>query len=168
MDKIQELYQNYAFMDSNEVGGRSEAECGATINGISTKYPLYRSAILERTYETPYNWYLLVFKPFNDSYERCLNWYLFKGIDQCRKKLGRCESYLMTREIDSTKVHVNAVACTSFDLTLYHNKNYCNKYKMHVQQLLSPFDREKAVDYIIKESSTRPWREYLDYIEYVR
>ena len=73
--------------------------------------------IPDRTYEAPYKWYFITFKPFNSTYEKNIDFYTHKGIDHCRKKVGKVDAYIFTREIDATKTHINCLCVSNRDLT---------------------------------------------------
>lgn len=156
IDELQHLYTAHAFLEEDV--GCSEAETGATT--------LWGN-LLTRTYESPFKWYFVVFKPFNRAYERDPAYFKHKGLSKCRDLFKRPEAILLTKETQATKVHVNALVCTSQDLLSKHQSAYCNKYKLHVSKLEQPTDRHRVLDYITKESLSRTFELYRDYIYYI-
>lgn len=153
MEELLEQYSEYAFIDQAEPEAEANAEAGAIVKWAQ---------IIERTYEEPDKWYLVVFKPFNKTYSKWLEWYTFKGLDNCRKYFKRPTAYIMTREIEAQKVHINALVCTStppVDGVVYNNK-----YKVYVSELSTLGDRRRVLAYITKEFRNRPYNLYLDYL----
>lgn len=172
--EIQELFSEYAFKDIGPCGteAQANAEAGAITNG-PFKEPIEQSQqwledraviydLIKRSYEEPIKWYLVVAKPFDRTYKKDPHWYEVKGLDALRKKLGKSCAYVGTREICATKVHVNFVVASP-QLKVEDGTN-THKYKLSVQQLKSPCDRLRALDYICKESLSRPFKRYLDYL----
>lgn len=159
MEDLQELYSSYSFLsdppksEARGVEDVGEASLPMSLNG--------------RTYESPYEWYLVVFKPYNDKYLKDPEWFKVKAMDACRKMFRSPREVYMTREIEANKVHINAVVCTSQELLHRHEKTYCNKYKLHVSWLERRADRENALAYIQKEAYKRPFTKYLDYYNYI-
>lgn len=117
--------------------------------------------LAKRTYEVPLRWYFLTFKPFDKNYERDIEEYLYKGFDHCRKKIGKVEILIMTREIEAKKVHINVLCASDRRLdTLLHQK-HTNRYFIYCQECVSAWDTFK---YIFKESNARYFHKYLDYV----
>lgn len=162
IDKIQEMYQNYAFLPMT--GSAGEAVTEAT---IPTVYSMGKQ-LVERSYEKPNKWYYLVFKPFDRAYARDIDFFKVKGLDKCRKILKHPTSYIITREIEANKVHINMIVCTQEDLSQKDGSNYCSKYKIFARELKSTGDRLRVLDYITKEASVRSFTKYLDYLIYTR
>lgn len=151
-------YQEYAFIDEDHPPeGGANAEPGAI---AYWEHDMER--IINRSYEGPCKWYLVVFKPFNKSYAKWGDWYTYKGLDSCRKYFKRPRAYILTREIKAEKVHINALVCT--ERPPVHQAVYNNKYKLHVSELSQLGDRHRVLTYITKESRVRPFNLYLDYI----
>lgn len=120
--------------------------------------------IITRSYELPDSWYFLTFKPFDKHYERDLEFYTRKGLDHCRKKIGKVKAYIITREIQATKIHINVLCVTDRNLLKLHEKK-TNKYFIHCQALgRSQRDRDHVLGYILKESKTRFFRNFDDYV----
>lgn len=169
---LQELYNEYSFIDSSgtaeakTIAGEAEDEASIKWHHLSDSLGQKMGAIIKRSYERPIYWYLVVFKPYNKAYEKDIDWFKVKGIDKCRKLFKRPSCYLLTREILSQKVHVNAIVATSQDLIVQHDQSYCNKYKLHVQMLHNLSDRLFALTYVTKEREQRSFVNYLDYIIY--
>jgi len=117
--------------------------------------------IVERSYEDPEEWYFLTFKPFNKNYDRDIDFYCTKGLDHSRKKIGKVSAYIMTREIYAQKVHINMLCVSARPLDLlFHNKK-TNKYYIYAEKCN---DRRQVFQYIIKESKTRNFIKYKDYV----
>lgn len=125
------------------------------------------SALTQRSYELPYRWYYVVFKPFNDSYSKDPYVYEYP--------LGTCSDYIRskselsisTREIKAAKVHVNSLVVSRQDLTRLDGTNITKrglKYKLHVSLLESRQHRQNTLEYILKESAIRPFILYTDHI----
>ncbi len=135
----------------------SLSEADAKVNSLYKKH-------INRSYEYAH-WYYIVFSPLNTPYLTHYDWYQTKGLDYCRKKLGKCHTYLCTRELESdtvSKTHINALCCTNNDLLKYNGKIYGHKYYMHVQ--LCNDDRNRVLDYITKDFKYRRELLYLDYV----
>lgn len=158
---IQEQYTEYAFI--MQQNGESEARCSEAKIEASTKWLQPMKAIIHRSYEET-NWYLVVFKPYDKAYEKDKDWFAVKGLDSCRKLFKKPEAYILTREVNASKIHVNAIVATKIDMSYKHDKTYCNRYKIHVSQLRHVSDRISALDYITKESKDRTFVKYLDYL----
>ena len=107
-------------------------------------------------------WYLLVFKPYNDSYARRYSWYADKGLQHVQRKLNKfCKGkFLITRETIADKVHINALISCEKDLTEWHERA-TKDYKVYAQPVI---DRRKAYEYITKEAHIRKFIMYTDYI----
>lgn len=94
------------------------------------------------------NIFYLVFKPKNKNYnsQKCF-------MDHVRKKVGKFDVLIITREINSSKVHYNVLVRTSEDLTGLHDTQdsrfyiWCKSVKKD--------DIYKVHEYIIKESKVR-------------
>lgn len=115
-----------------------------------------------RTYED-HKCFFIVFKPYNKAYADDKEWFEFKGMDRIRKSINE-QHYFITREVDSAKIHINMVVYSQKDLvSLLHEKSRLNKYFMSCSELKTKGDRERVVNYITKESTTRQFRKYLDY-----
>ncbi len=156
---IQKLYQNYSFIETHEgVGG--EAVAGAITQWLTHRAHLYST--IKRTYENPAKWYFIVAKPFNKPYEKDPSWYLTKGLDAIRKKCGKTQFALFTRETDAAKVHINGLIVS--DSLPFSDGYNTNKYKISVSALSGIDDRRRILDYITKESLDRTFIKYLDYL----
>lgn len=153
-------YTEYAFMDPSEAGSANEVETGAH---QLMDYDNAKS-VVSRTYESPVQWYFVVWKPFNRAYEKDPDFFRVKGLDKCRQMFKKPNAYVVTRETESTKVHINAVVATSQPLDAKHETSYCNKYKVHVQRLSTLGDRLDVLSYITKENRDRSFTKYLDYL----
>lgn len=92
--------------------------------------------------------YFMVFKPMNEHYDPHFN-----GMDAMRKYIGKVDHLIITREINSAKVHYNAMIWTDRDMTIKHEKHTKRYYVYCV--CISGADRFKVHDYIVKESHTR-------------
>ena len=117
---------------------------------------------VDRSYERPFRWFYLTFKPYNKNYERDIDFYLRKGFDYARKKIGKVKFFTMTREINAKKVHLNVLCCTDRPLEKLHNQK-TNKYFIHCQECPRMLDRQLVLDYILKEARTRYFHKYIDY-----
>lgn len=118
--------------------------------------------IVSRTYEKPFKWYFLTFKPFDKGYIKDNLFYQKKGIDHARKKIGRVEAYYITREIKATKTHINALVCSDRDLSGLHEKK-TNKYFIYCEEVKNRFD---VFEYIFKESKERYFNKNIDFAIY--
>lgn len=154
-------YKNYAFIYdpiidcSSEAGGEGEAGAGAMT------YMHDMNDIINRSYEEPFKWYFIVYKPYDRAYEKQPDWFQARGIDRVRKSL-KSPAYILTRELLATKTHIN-VLMASCDPPL-DNTDLCNKYKLHVSELPTLGDRQRVLHYITKENTSRPFVKYQDYI----
>lgn len=116
-------------------------------------------------------WYYVVFKPMNRPYEEDPSWYLYMGIDNCRKKLLSPSRYILTLErLDVAKAHINALCRSDKDLhNLLNGRKYLNKYYMTVIPVEPGIaNRERVLQYILKESSKRTFKLYRDVLFYNR
>lgn len=154
MDNIEKLYSEYAFINPSEAEGEGEAVTGAITNMLQ---------VIKRSYED-HKWYFVVFKPFNRAYDKNPDWFAIKGLDHCRKMFKSPAAYILTREVNAEKIHINALVCTKENVCLRHDKSYCNKYKIHVNEMTSVCDRHRVLAYITKENTSRPYVNYLDYL----
>lgn len=160
------LYNDYAFID--ERTGKGEDRAGGAVVEAMTNWYHLMEGIVANTYELPVRWYLVIFKPYNAPYGRDPDFFKVKGIDKCRKLFRKPLAYVVTREVEAEKVHVNAIVATEQKLESQHDRSYCSKYKLHVQQLNTLGDRQRALVYITKEHKQRTFIKYLDYITYSR
>lgn len=161
------LYNEYSFIDDERTGKGEDRAGGAVVEAMTNWYHLMEG-IVENTYELPVQWYLVIFKPYNRPYERDPDFFKVKGLDKCRKLFRKPQAYVVTREVEAEKVHVNAIVATAQQLENLHDQSYCSKYKLHVQILHSLGDRRRALAYITKEHKMRTFTKYLDYISYSR
>ena len=159
INQVRAMYSEYAFIDDNGTVRAKPAQAKPKAEA-TTKW----DHIVERSYEEPVKWYLIVFKPYDKPYGRDPAFFIHRGLDKCRKLLKRPHAYVMTREIKAAKVHVNAIAATSQDILRHHDQSYCSKYKIHVQLLHNLGDRRRALAYITKESNERTFEKYRDYL----
>lgn len=150
-------YKDYAFIDDPPI---TESEAKPEL-GALTLLNHNMETIISRSYENS-TWYYVVFKPFNKTYTKMLDWYTIKGLDSCRKYFKKPEVYILTREIDAEKIHINALVCTRtppVDGSVYNNK-----YKLHVSELSTLGDRMRVLTYVTKEFYNRSFYQYLDYL----
>lgn len=121
--------------------------------------------VTNRTYESPYKWYFLTFKPFNSTYDSHHEFYQKKCLDHCRKKMGLVEAYIITRETGATKTHVNILCVTTRDLAEeLHNKK-TNRYYIYCQTAIN---RHDCLAYMLKEAKERRFNHYEDYVFYCK
>lgn len=160
--KIQQLYQEYAFLPDPQP---KASDCSEAEMNVSTIW----QTIIDRTYEAPYKWYFIVFAPIDRAYAQDPDFFRIKGLDKCRSMFKKPQAYILTREIlDCAKIHVNALVCTDQDLLKRNTKIFCNKYYVHAQLV----DRHhsslnKVLSYITKESKKRrTLYKYLDYLHW--
>lgn len=123
--------------------------------------------LIDRSYEQPYNWYYLVFAPFNDTYD--VNKYaicLSKTVDYLRKS-KHVSVTISSREILSQKIHTNHLVCSDEDLyELLHGKSVTTrglKYRVNVQCLDAYQNRLQVLHYIFKEANLRDYQIYTDH-----
>lgn len=156
MNTIQDEYQSYAFISDNT---KTEG-CGTEgVVGASTKY----DHILSRTYEDG-QWYFMTFKPYDKAYEKDKDWFQVKGMDACRRKVGKVSAGLYTRETEATKTHINCLVHSLKPLLPLHETSMSNKYKIFCTEASTLFDRSQILAYITKEELHRTYTKYLDYI----
>lgn len=118
--------------------------------------------ITDRSYEHPYRWFFLTFKPFNKTYSKYHDFYQKKGLDHCRLYIRKhVKSYIMTKEIDATKTHINALVVSDKDLLSLLHEDKTNKYFIFCEECI---DRHNTLKYIIKESHTRYFYKFKDYV----
>lgn len=154
MPDIQEQYQEYAFLPDPALP-RDAIEDVVEDSTIGLQ-------IVNRTYEQ--KWYFIVYAPYDKSYAKDPEWYQVKALDYCRQKLRQAKAYVLTRETEANKTHINALVCSSFDYNTLHGKTLAHKFKRHVTELKTPADRHNVLRYIQKESAKRSFIKYLDYI----
>lgn len=147
---------------------QAEPSEGADVTGANITWTSKWNSYVDRTYELPYRWFYVCFKPFNKAYGKDPNWFAYKGLDKCRKFFKKPEVLLMTREIDAAKIHINALVCTKEDLTRHDQAIYSNKYKVSVFLCDTTLYKQNVSTYIRKESMTRTFERYLDYYIYNR
>jgi len=116
--------------------------------------------IVDRTYEDPFKWYFITFKPFNNTYEKNIDFYTHKGIDHCRKKLGKVDAYIFTRETDAMKTHINCLCVSNRDLSNLLHEKKTNKYFIYCKET---DDRTAVLKYILKEAKHRRFEQFIDY-----
>lgn len=172
MELLQKDFEIYAFLEEPSETPEAKligAEGGDNdtiythINTLLELDLIDMKAIVDRTYEIP-KWYYIVFAPFNEAYRKDTSWYASKGLDKCRQKFNHPSAYILSRETQATKIHINALVATTENLNRYHEKNYTSKYKMHVQELKSLADRLKVFEYMMKERHVREFHKYMDYL----
>lgn len=156
---------------SNEVV--SKTSDGAHIHMDTFKMPNYNIMnnyarlmrdicyITMRTYERPHKWFFLTFKPFNSTYDDNFDFYQNKCLDHCRKKLGNVDAYIITRETKATKTHVNILCVTTRALGNELNEAKTNRYYIYCKEARC---RHDCLRYILKESKTRYFKKYIDYV----
>lgn len=151
MNNLQEMYQEYAFIEPSEAGS-------VPATGLAGALPY-----ILRTYEGC-RWYYIVFKPFDRSYAKKPKWYLERGLEKCFKYILNPEFAIYTRErMDCAKVHINGLVCSRLILDL-DGKNYCNKYRISCAELDTLGDRRRVLTYICKEEmESNPWEAFIDY-----
>lgn len=135
----------------------------------TTLYDNYCS-LIKRTYEEPYHWYYIVFKPFNDSYnpikyQNCLS----IVSDYCRTL---SDVGILSREILSAKIHANALILTyDKDISHLHGKNITKrglKYKLSVELVIGYTHRSNVLGYMFKEADIRDFSLYFDHMSFYR
>lgn len=168
MFDIQDLYQEYAFINPSGAAERPE-EIPEEFTGAATQWDIHQSAmytVIGRTYDNPKKWYFVVAKPFNDAYAKHFAWYEHKGLDAIKKKIGKADVIIGTKEIKAAKVHVNFLVCC--DSLPFEDGCNTRKYKLAVYELAHIGDRERVLAYILKESEDRTFVQYSDYVLYIR
>lgn len=143
---------------SNTQSGQDE------VAETKSEVELLFNCTINRTYESPVQWYYMTFTPFKDQYAKSLDWYTFKGLDVCRKLVSKDKAYLITREIEATAIHINILVASDRNLERYHLDCYKGKYKIFVQRLSQSIDRHNVLTYVTKEALNRPFKLYLDYL----
>lgn len=115
---------------------------------------------IQRSYESPYYWYQVVFKPFDNKYDANPEWFRDKSLDYAFKYFKRAQVKIVTREVNASKIHINALVCT--DRPLVHGRNL-NRHKLYVSRLPDIGSRLRVFDYMVKERFDRPFYHYKDY-----
>lgn len=103
------------------------------------------------------NWYLIVFAPLNKTYDD-----KFVAFDHIRKKCcTSLDSYIITKEVNATKIHWNLLINSSRDLLKFHGE-HTNKFFIHVQHIKSGTHWD-VYDYITKEFNmdSKIYNEYI-------
>jgi len=121
------------------------------------------SALTSRTYEQPFDWYYICFKPFNDSYGPKYDDCIGRLYDWIRPK--SCLS-IITKEILATKIHANALVVSDKDLLALDGTNIQKrglKYKLSVTLIEGRGHRDNVLRYIFKEALHREYKIYSDY-----
>lgn len=160
--ELQNQYNEYSFIDSSEAR-EVEDESEAITKWYNTY--AYIQQLSKRSYESPFRWYFVIFKPFNKSYSKDRDWFMHKSLDSTRKYFKKPRVLIGTKEIEAAKVHVNWLVCT--DQKLVDGRN-TSRHKLKVIELGDIGDRRRILDYILKEASLRQFQEYKDYIIYPR
>lgn len=106
-------------------------------------------------------WYLLVFSPMDAPYDISKQWFDQRGLDTIYKKFDKFDKYIVTKEIDSKKVHFNVLVNSLKDYSLWNGKKYNHKFHCHAQRVI--WHRQKVLEYIIKEAKRRPYHLYVDF-----
>ncbi len=148
-----------------EVGAKPMDKIYLNIVQRKTKYVpyMYRSHS-----ESESIFYFVVFKPLNLPYLKDTSWFKYKGMDKCRQKMPSGSFLVLTKETQSTKVHVNALIHTNVDMTTFNGKICFHKYKMYVTEVTDDRkDRLRVLSYMFKENESRPFNKYRDYLEYL-
>lgn len=117
--------------------------------------------ICRRTYELPFKWYYLVFAPYNAPYAKDKEWYNTKGLDACRKKVTSCESFFLTKEIEASKVHINALCLSTKSLAELNGKGILGKYRIYAEECYSA---SRTFHYMTKEFRYRNPVLFKDYL----
>jgi len=146
----------------NEYDGPSEEDEFPTHCYFHNYNEVYNSVryLVDRTYEKPYLWYFMTFKPFNKNYDVNLKWYRNKGFDHVRKKIGKVKCYIMTKEIMAKKAHINVLCVSERPLDTFLHDTNTKYYRIFCDPCRN---RHAALDYIIKESHHRYFTQMLDY-----
>ena len=121
--------------------------------------------ITRRSYELPFRWFFLTFKPFNSTYDDNFDFYQNKCIDHCLNKLGKVEGYIITREIKATKTHINILCVTTRALSIELHEKKTNRYFIYCAEAVC---KHTCLLYILKESKERVFKKYLDYAFFCR
>lgn len=119
---------------------------------------------LRRCYESPINCYYLVAVPLCAKYEKNKALYTNKCLDLVRKSFKDPEDYVLTREVNATKVHVNVLIWTKEDVVKRFHQKVVGKYGYHVQVVPHISDRIRVMEYMFKEAKTRNFYKYIDYV----
>lgn len=138
-------------------------------NFISKKSLFKRMPILpcdpvpDMTYEKGH-WYYIVFAPFNKGYDPDYN--AFDYIRKYIKKYFKADTYVITRERISAKVHFNVLFhCESDSLVRDYGGKSLTRFKLNVQFLNTHRDRKTVYQYITKEyyKLQQQWTRYCDF-----
>lgn len=105
--------------------------------------------IIMRSFEPPMELFMFQFKPFNKTYKPHYDF-----MDQLRKKIGKHEVVIITREINAAKVHYNALVISkTLKAEKFHDKQ-TNNHKIYCVKCPMA-DKYKVHNYITKESKVR-------------
>lgn len=161
MNTIQDEYQEYAFIGPAVPARTTRIEEGR----VSIQWD-----IINRTYEEG-SWYFIVFAPFNAAYAKDTTYFNTKGMNRVNdlfRKDMKIDACMLTKEINATKVHINALVHSQSDLSKLHLKHCYNRYNMFVSILPTLSDRKNVLHYILKEEQERTFTKYVDYIQWNR
>lgn len=128
---------------------------------LSTKIP--DEFKVDRTYEGALNYYI-VFAPLSTHIDRKTD---MKDIEKyCRDKYAY-ERICVSREKISKRIHYNVLITTKKN-PLEQNGRIVKKYYMNVQHVSNLGGVKKVLQYILKESKHREYKEDIDYYVYKR
>lgn len=115
----------------------------------------------------PRIWFIVA-SPYNRNYNKKQRFYQRNCFDYLRKyfDLRLPQKYLMTKEVNAAKTHVNILIIdydSETDWFLYDNINTPN-YRYSVQEVDDRQNSERVLAYMIKESHERRFSKYSDFV----
>lgn len=123
---------------------------------------IYYGPYIGRTYWTD-GWYFLTFKPLDIPYAEDKKWFETKAIRKYYDKFRpKAKMMWLTRETESSKIHVNMLIYSTEDLSKFHDKILFHKVKVYSNKIVYT-DRYKIWDYIFKEAKDREFYYSVDY-----
>lgn len=121
----------------------------------------FMKQLISRTYEKPYKWYLVVFKPYDKQYDKHFEWYQTKAMEYIRRLYSKIGDIVISKEIMAKKTHFNMIIVTCECVDDSETPNH--KFKLNVNELEQMNDRLAALVYILKEAKLRPFVKFVDY-----
>lgn len=125
------------------------------------------SPLWHRSYELPCTAYYLVINPYEEVYKKEINFFQSKRfLDSVQKYIkGKFDPiyYVITREINATRIHINVYMVCPRPITLKVG-SVNHRYGLWFRVIDTFHEtRSDILKYMFKENKTRPFEQYLDY-----